>query len=348
MAKWGMESSIPSQYLLVLVALALERGCAPEQLFNNTGMSLDTLGSPGLRIDEVHADQIIANALEATDDPSLGLTVGQQLNLGAHAVVGQTFLACANLLEVMDTLVRYGPLLTGRQAQIDHYKDPEASRIGLTLSLTSPSPSIRFSYEAVFSAAQKTLSDLLQTPAVDVEVSFPYDAPQDKTAFTEIFGNNVRFNAQRATLTIPGALTKAPLSTSNPTLRALYDAECARLLADLSDNASCTERTLAALDKLEGQYPGLDQMASMLNLSTRTYRRRLHDECTSFQVLLDSTRCKHATQLLRHSGLSVDQVAQRLCFNDVSNFRRAFIQWTGASPSQWRKNQRATANLKHH
>ena len=108
MAKWGVESSIPSQYLLVLVALALERGCAPEQLFNNTGMSLDTLGSPGLRIDEVHADQIIANALEATDDPSLGLTVGQQLNLGAHAVVGQTFLACANLLEVMDTLVRYG------------------------------------------------------------------------------------------------------------------------------------------------------------------------------------------------------------------------------------------------
>ena len=55
MAKWGVESSIPSQYLLVLVVLAVERGCAPEQLFNNTEMSLDTLGSPGLRIDEVHA-----------------------------------------------------------------------------------------------------------------------------------------------------------------------------------------------------------------------------------------------------------------------------------------------------
>ena len=341
-----MASSIPSQYLLVLVALALERGCAPGALFRNTGLSLNTLSSPGSRIDEVQADQLIANALEATGDPSLGLTVGQQLNMGAHAVVGQTFLACANLLEVMDTLVSYGPLLTGQQAQIDHYKDLDAGRIGLTLSLTSPFPSIRFSYEAVFSAAQKTLSDLLQTPAVDVEVSLPYDAPQDKTAFVEIFGENVRFNADRATLSIPEALTKEPLPTSNPTLRALYDAECARLLADLSDNASCKERTLAALDKLEGQYPGLDQMASMLHLSTRTYRRRLQDESTSFQALLDSTRCKHATQLLRHSGLSVDHVAQRLGFSDVSNFRRAFIQWTGASPSQWRKNQRVIVNLK--
>jgi len=346
MAKWVMASSIPSQYLLVLVALALERGCAPGALFRNTGLSLDTLSSPGSRIDEAQADQLIANALEATGDPSLGLTVGQQLNMGAHAVVGQTFLACANLLEVMDTLVRYGPLLTGRQAQIDHYEDLDAGRIGLTLSVASPSPSIRFSYEAVFSAAQKTLTDLLQTPAVDIEVSLPYAAPQDKTAFTEIFGDNVRFNADRATLSIPEALTKEPLPTSNPTLRSLYDAECARLLADLSDNASCTERTLAALDKLEGQYPGLDQMASMLNLSTRTYRRRLQDEATSFQALLDSTRCKHATQLLRHSALSVDHVAQRLGFSDVSNFRRAFIQWAGASPSQWRKNQRAIANPK--
>jgi len=341
-----MASSIPSQYLLVLVALALERGCAPEALFRNTGLSLDTLSNPGSRIDEVQADQIIANALEATGDPSLGLTVGQRLNMGAHAVVGQTFLACANLLEVMDTLVRYGPLLTGQQAQIDQYKALDTGRVGLTLSLTSPSPATRFSYEAVFSAAQKTLSDLLQTPAVDVEVSLPYDAPQDKTAFMEIFGDNVRFNADRATLSIPEALTKAPLPTSNPTLRALYDAECARLLADLSDNASCTERTLAALDKLEGQYPGLDQMASMLHLSTRTYRRRLQEESTSFQALLDSTRCKHAAQLLRHSGLSIDHVAQRLGFSDVSNFRRAFIQWTGASPSQWRKNQRMIVNLK--
>ena len=346
MAKWAMESSIPSQYLLVLVALAVERGCAPAELFHNTSLNLNELSSPGSRIDEAEAEQVITNALAATGDPSLGLTVGQLLNMGAHAVVGQTFLACANLMEVLDTIVRYGPLLTGRQAQIDHYKDLEAGRVGLTLSVAWPSPSIRFSHEAIFSAAQKTLTDLLQTPTVDVEVSLPYDTPQDTTAFKEIFGNNVRFNAEKATLSIPEALIKQPLPTSNPILRTLYDAECGRLLAGLSENASCAERTLAALDKLEGQYPGLDQMASMLHLSTRTYRRRLQDEFTSFQTLLDSVRRKHAMQLLRHPEISVDRVAQRLGFSDASNFRRAFTQWTGRSPSQWRKNQRSMANLK--
>ena len=71
MAKLAMESSIPCQYLLVLVALAVERGCAPAELFHNTSLNLNVLSSPGSRIDEAEADQIISNALAATGDPSL-------------------------------------------------------------------------------------------------------------------------------------------------------------------------------------------------------------------------------------------------------------------------------------
>ena len=343
MAKCGMESSIPSQYLLVIVAIALERGCAPATLFRNTGLNLDTLSTAGARVDEAQADQIIANALAATGDPALGLTVGQQLNMGAHAVVGQTFLACANLMEVLDTLVRYGALLTGRQAQIEHYGDPDNDRVGLTLRLASPSPSVRFTHEAIFSAAQKTLSDLLHTPAIDLKVSLPYEAPKDLGAITKVFGSDVSFNSREAILSLPASLMTTPLPTSNPTLRALYDAECARLLADLSDNASCADRTLAALDKLEGQYPTLEQMASVLNMSPRTYRRRLEDDDTSFQAILDSTRLKHATQNLSHPDISVDQVAHRIGFSDVSNFRRAFTQWSGQSPTQWRKKKLSSA-----
>ena len=105
----------------------------------------------------------------------------------------------------------------------------------------------------------------------------------------------------------------------------------------------CSDRTLAALDKLEGQYPTLEQMASVLNMSPRTYRRRLEDDDTSFQAILDSTRLKHATQNLSHPDISVDQVAHRLGFSDVSNFRRAFTQWSGQSPTQWRKKKLSSA-----
>ena len=133
----------------------------------------------------------------------------------------------------------------------------------------------RFAFEAIFSALQKTLSDLLQTPVEDLSVDFPYERPDDTDPFQLIFGDQIKFNTGRAIFTLPDSMMSRPLPTSNPTLKTLYNAECARLLADLSDTASYTERTLQALEKLQGHYPRLEQMAAMLNISARTYRRRL-------------------------------------------------------------------------
>ena len=96
-----------------------------------------------------------------------------------------------------------------------------------------------------------------------------------------------------------------------------------------------------ALENLEGHYPQLEQMAAMLNLSTRTYRRRLETEGATFQGLLDRVRLQHAQAHLRKPNSSVAQTAVALGFNDASNFRRAFIQWCGKSPTQWRADYRA-------
>ena len=142
-------------------------------------------------------------------------------------------------------------------------------------------------------------------------------------------------------MTLPNSVMRRTLPTSNPTLRGLYEAECARLLAHLADSSSCTDKTLMALEKLEGHYPQLEQMAAMLNLSTRTYRRRLESEGASFQGLLDCVRLQHALAHLRKPNSSVAQTAVALGFNDASNFRRAFIQWCGQSPTQWRADYRA-------
>ena len=336
-----MSNSIPSQYLLVLAALVAERGYPLEGICEGTTLNIKQLGQLGTRVDASQADRVIMNALAITGDSALGLEVGQKLNLGAHAVVGQTFMACSNLAEALDSLVRYDLLLTGRQARLSHFHDQTASRAGLELTLDGDALPDRFAFEAIFSALQKTLSDLLQTPVDDLSVAFPYERPDNTQSFQLIFGDQVSFNAGRATFTLPQSMMNRPLPTSNPTLKALYDAECARLLADLSETSSCAEQTLQALEKLQGQYPQLEQMAAMLNVSARTYRRRLAAESTSFQALLDASRLKYAKQLLAR-GETVLGTALSLGFNDASNFRRAFSQWCGESPSRWQKQHRAS------
>jgi AraC-like DNA-binding protein len=71
-------------------------------------------------------------------------------------------------------------------------------------------------------------------------------------------------------------------------------------------------------------------------LSERTLQRRLQEEATSFNELVDDTRRELADQYLRDSQLTLAQVAYLLGFADQSTFFRACKRWFGTSPGEYR------------
>ncbi|NBB35153.1 AraC family transcriptional regulator ligand-binding domain-containing protein [Pseudomonas kielensis] len=83
----------------------------------------------------------------------------------------------------------------------------------------------------------------------------------------------------------------------------------------------------------------IEQIASHLNISTRTLQRQLEDEGTTFQDLLSSTRQAMASRYLLDSNISISQLADLLGYSDQSAFSRAFQRWHGQSPREWRKQQ---------
>jgi AraC-like DNA-binding protein len=55
-----------------------------------------------------------------------------------------------------------------------------------------------------------------------------------------------------------------------------------------------------------------------------------------FGQLLDSVKGDVAKQLLRDTGLQVQQIAESLHFSNAANFATAFRRWTGATPTEYR------------
>jgi len=80
-----------------------------------------------------------------------------------------------------------------------------------------------------------------------------------------------------------------------------------------------------------------DALARKLNMSTRTLHRQLRDEGAALQELKDETRRDHAIDQLRRSNRPIKQIAHAVGFGNEKSFARAFRQWTGASPSEFRK-----------
>jgi transcriptional regulator GlxA family with amidase domain len=93
------------------------------------------------------------------------------------------------------------------------------------------------------------------------------------------------------------------------------------------------------LEAEPGRYPGPEDLAEALQISQRTLRRCLDEIGTSYQSLADAARCKHATELLEGTNLSINDIAIRLGFSDGRALRRAFKRWTGRTATEYRQEK---------
>ena len=86
------------------------------------------------------------------------------------------------------------------------------------------------------------------------------------------------------------------------------------------------------------QAHGAEGLAALLNTSPRTLHRQLKEEGASLQQLKDEVRSERAKDLLYRSDKPVKQVAAAVGFLNEKSFTRAFRQWTGMSPGDFRKD----------
>jgi AraC-like DNA-binding protein len=78
-----------------------------------------------------------------------------------------------------------------------------------------------------------------------------------------------------------------------------------------------------------------DAVAAQFSMSNRTLRRRLQQEATSYQEILDDVRAELASYYLTNEKRRIDEIAFLLGFSDPSAFTKAFRRWTGETPADF-------------
>jgi AraC-like DNA-binding protein len=85
-----------------------------------------------------------------------------------------------------------------------------------------------------------------------------------------------------------------------------------------------------------GRFDDMETIAARMNITSRTLRRRLQAEGTSYLALLADVRCTLAKQYLSTTHMSIEDIAEALGFTEAANFRHAFRRWTGRRPGEFR------------
>ena len=314
---------------------ALELGGVDcRSLFRQLGLDYTALTDPNARFAQDAMTRLWHLAVEASGNPAIGLNMAKILRPSSFNVVGYAVMSSRNLQEGFARLVRYQRII-GEGADLSFH--PTSAGYEMLLAIHGDRlPSARQSAEASLAYSLAFCRWLTGKPLRPRLVSLMGAAPEDVTPYEDVFQCPLTFNAEHYALLFERADLDAPLPSANEALAQLHDRFAGDYLARFS-GTRVTHQVRQVLCRLLPQgEPKRETVAQALLLSERTLQRRLQDEGTSYQHLLDDTRRELAGQYLGQANLTLLEISYLLGFSDPSNFFRAFRRWFDTTPGEYR------------
>lgn len=329
---------LPARYP-ALLALWIQEGGADvgALLEGNTISTSELLNSDHyLAVDDVA--RLVAKAYALSGVAAMGLQFGASLNISSHTALGHAIMNCQTFGQAMELFLKYYRIVVpGINMNMGQFRDEVHISLNLNEDMDPQmSLPVHFTLESFFAAIYTSSRFLLQREALPFQLELSYPEPGYVSEYHRILGTEVRFNCPHNRLSFPSELNRHQLSTANKALLAMYEQQCDQLLQSIERDETLGNKIYRLLSQFDGSYPNLVQVAGLLAMSPRTLRRRLSSEGSSYQQILDEVRRDLAIEYLTHTELPLASIAYMLGYNDLSNFRRAFIKWTGRAPLSFR------------
>jgi AraC-like DNA-binding protein len=322
----------------VLVDALAELGVQPADVLAGTGLVASTLHHPATLVSVRQLLAVIDAARRLTPRPDLALRAGTRVHITHFGMYGYALLASPTPREAVAFATQYRALaspLVGLSFRVD------GAEAVWTLSDDvldlGPSPELRrFVLEMQVGTLLSLHRDLVGAQVAPAGLRAAYPAPAHAAAYGELLGCPVVFDAPAHELRFDAAWLNHPLALGNPITAAVVRRTCDELLGELQSAAGTAAQVSALLMRSPGQFPDIEAVAAQMYTTSRTLRRRLQTEETSFQQVLDEVRRRLALEYLQNTTMSTDSIAASLGFSDTANFRHAFKKWTGRSPGSYR------------
>jgi AraC-like DNA-binding protein len=329
---------LPGPMGAILIEVAADFGLSAAAVLDGTSIDEAALSAPDTRISIRDEVCMLDNCLRLSGRPDFALHFGSRISVAALGVLGYALMCCRNVKELMEMMGQYHRLISGSfRIEVSSGRDPMAIRLLGGMLETAVQPA---DCEIFFAASAASLRQLCSLSEDALQVTLAYPDPGYGAAYRELICADIRFDAPDNRLAVDRRYLDMPLQFANPTLLKLYRQQCDQMLAAMDRSAALTEEIRHYLLGNPGRFAGFEEAAEHFHMSPRTLRRRLDEEGTTYQRIVHELRKQLAETYLRDSMLSIAEIAYMLGYHDLSNFRRAFISWTGRSPSACRRGMR--------
>jgi AraC-like DNA-binding protein len=318
-----------------LLDFAASKGARVDDLSTQAGIDRTALSDPDSRVPLAKYLTLLRAARDACRDPAFALHFGEAFNVGELSVGGLVTGFAGSMAESFALMNRYARLSMEVHCSADDRLifDSRGGELWMIDTRIDPNafPEIT---ETTFARIVTSSRGLGSERQLFNAVTFTFAEPPYRAEYERIFRMPMTFGSGQNALRLDPAwsVRKPPLSSAAG-LRALT-ASADELLTQLDSARTTSGRVQALLTRmLPGGGATVEGVARELAVSRQTLFRRLREEGTSFEKVLDDVRRMLALQYLRQR-LPVSEAAYLVGFSSPTSFSRAVKRWTGSTPRE--------------
>ena len=334
MKSWDFCRSITS--VQILVALGQEYGAPLDRLLLNTALDHQSLSNPETVVEASAEMAVVRNLLrELPHVANLGLLAGERYLLSAYGIWGFALASSPTARKAVELSQTYQELTF----VFSGFTVEEQGEYAILVFDNSDVPAdlSLFSIERELHAAMIIIRELIGDAMGEEWVKFQHPRPENADVYEQCFHGRVEFSAERNELRFPRSALDKPRTFGNLTTASLLDKQCSELIAKRSARRGLSGKVRDILLRQRPMSMDMELVADALCMTSRTLRRKLALEKTSFRQLVDEVRLSLAEEMLSGTRLSVEQIAERLNYADASSFSQAFKRMSGQTPGMLRK-----------
>ncbi|GGK54926.1 AraC family transcriptional regulator [Amphritea balenae] len=329
--------SISIHFAQAVVKAALQQGLNEQQLLHDAGLSKALLHNNEVRITPQQLSRLMQSVWRHADDEYLCLG-SQPSRHGVFSMMAKQVLPSGNLRQVYRRGSRFYNLVAA--ATDLHFEESEnGARFYLKLADPELDPDHTL-VDFLLLLWHRFPSWLIGQKIPLTKICFKHEKPAHFEEYRLMFPCEAVYGQAENYFEFDREILNAPVIQTQQNLSAYLRRCPLDWFQRQSYYPVYTRKVMDYLENAENMADSsMEGVASQIHTTTRTLRRKLLDEGTSFQELKDGVRRDEAIHYLSQPDVPISQIARLLGFTEAAAFTRAFKHWTGISPSMYRKSK---------
>lgn len=324
---------IAIQTLRSLLYYAERQGQSCDHQLQSLPFSHEQLNSSRLLVDVSLYEAQLASLSKLLEDNALGFHLGQEFQPDRWGILGYIAVTSSSIDDALQAQYAYQSL-SGNMGTPYKVVVDDITHVQWVPSYDCSYHMAEQIITGLVTMARYLTNDQLYSPE---QVCFTHECMGNKEDYEAYFNCPVKFQQDSNEVLVKTENLNKPLFRSDVELNRLLRNRADTLLVELTESSPVDVIRDYVLKTLPTHVPEIEEVASVLNVSSRTLQRKLKEQGLSFSGLLDSIRKELAITYLTQTESSLLFISQRLGFSEQSAFQRAFKRWTGTTPNHFKQ-----------